>query len=115
MVLVDQNCLIIGLGGIMAARVKRTRQARIATILANRIRVVLRAESRSQRDVRPRMPFVLAVNYEIEERAPQQPLGREGLGQLREISRRGSGVNTALEKSIESLWDQLSNCSGFVG
>src|SRR5580693_3381668 len=59
------------------------------------------------------MPFVLAVECEIEIGEPRRCLGSVRLGQLREIRRAGSGVHAALEKSIESLRAQCSNRSGY--
>src|SRR5271169_6241820 len=86
--LIDQDCLIVWLIGVVTDRVKRTGQASKATAFAHGIGIMLSAESQSECKVGPQVPFILAVNAEIIEVDALGGCRGKGLAQLRKVGQR---------------------------
>src|SRR5215470_5193509 len=86
MSLLDQNRLIVRLIGVMTDGLETTNHAGEAAVFADWIGLVFSAKRNRERQVRPRMPLVLAIESDVIENHSLRSGCRKGLTQLRKIS-----------------------------
>ena len=112
--MIDQDRLIVRLIGVVTYRPEWTSRARETPAFADRIGLMLGPKGNSERQVRPPMPLVLAIESKIVETHALGDICRERLAQLRKIRVQitviqNTWVNPALIEGVQRLRAQRSN------